>query len=50
MYLHTNLSKEGLAERISKLRQQMIKGGMALDRKGYSLLLEASVLLEDPKV
>lgn len=28
----------------------MIKGGMTLDRKGYSLLLEASVHLQDPKV
>ena len=50
MYLHASLTKEALAERISGLRQQMIKGGMALDRKGYSLLLEASVHLEDPKV
>ena len=50
MYLNQNLNKEELAERISKLRQLMIKGGMALDRKGYSLLLEASVHLEDPKV
>jgi hypothetical protein len=50
MYLNANLGKEELAERISTLRQLMIKGGMSLDRKGYSLLLEASVHLEDPKV
>lgn len=50
MYLRAKLGKEELAERISMLRQLMIKGGMTLDRKGYSLLLEASVHLEDPKV
>ena len=50
MYLKADLSKEGLAERISILRQVMVRGGMTLDRKGYSLLLEASVQLEDPKV
>lgn len=50
MYLKANFTKEELAERISMLRQVMVRGGMTLDRKGYSLLLEASVHLEDPKV
>jgi hypothetical protein len=50
MYMNAGLTKEELAKRISKLRQVMLRGGMTLDRKGYSLLLEASVDLEDPTV
>eukprot|EP00890_Picochlorum_soloecismus_P000073 jgi/Picsp_1/1066/NSC_04549-R1_pentatricopeptide repeat-containing protein mitochondrial-like len=50
MYMNAGFSKEELAKRISKLRQVMLRGGMTLDRKGYSLLLEASVHLEDPTV
>lgn len=50
MYMNAGFNKEELAKRISKLRQVMLRGGMTLDRKGYSLLLEASVHLEDPTV
>jgi len=48
--MNAEFTKEELAKRISKLRQVMLRGGMTLDRKGYSLLLEASVQLEDPTV
>lgn len=45
-----DMSKEELAERISWVRGQMVVGGLSLDRKGVSLLLSASVLLEDVNV
>jgi len=50
MYLTQELPRNELATKITSLRQSMMKGGLALDRKGYSLLLEASVYLEDPQV
>lgn len=45
-----DMGKEELAERISWVRGQMLVGGLSLDRKGVSLLLSASVLLEDVNV
>lgn len=45
-----DMGKEELAERISWVRGQMVVGGLSLDRKGVSLLLSASVLLEDVNV
>jgi len=50
MYLKQELPKNELASKIASVRQAMVRGGMALDRKGYSLLLEASTYLEDPQV
>ena len=50
MYLEQQLPRDDLAEKITSLRQSMVRGGMALDRKGYSLLLEASTYLEDPQI
>jgi len=50
MYLQQQISSEELAGKISDLRQAMVKGGMAFDRKGYALLLEASVHMADTQV
>lgn len=50
MYLEQNLPRDELAAKITALRQLMVRGGMAFDRKGYSLLLEASNYLQDPQV
>lgn len=50
MYLKEQLPPSELAEKIAELRQLMVRSGITFDRKGYSLLLESSVYLEDPQV
>lgn len=50
MYLDHQLSKAELTDKISKLRQVMVRAGISFDRKGYSLLLESSVYLQDPEI
>ena len=49
-YLATDFSREQLAERVGVLRQVMAKNGIALDRKGDSLLLQAAMHLENVPV
>ena len=49
MYLKQQLPAAELAEKIAGVRQLMVRAGITFDRKGYSLLLESSVYLEDPQ-
>jgi hypothetical protein len=49
-YLQEQLPAEQLTHKITELRQVMVRAGISFDRKGYSLLLESSVYIEDPQI
>jgi hypothetical protein len=50
LYLQEQLVPEELTHKITELRQVMVRAGISFDRKGYSLLLESSVYVEDPQI
>ena len=50
MYLQKQLPPAEFAAKLAGLRQAMVRAGLAHDRKGYSLLLESSVYLQDPEL
>jgi hypothetical protein len=49
-YLDQDLPPAELASKITCVRQAMVRGGLELDRKGLSLLLEAAVCMNKPEV
>jgi pentatricopeptide repeat protein len=49
-YLSIGYERDDFAQIFASLRQLMAKAGMALDRKGYALHLEAGLALEDLQV
>lgn len=49
-YLSLGYERDDFAQIFASLRQLMAKAGMALDRKGYALHLEAGLALEDLQV
>lgn len=50
LYLQEQLPTEELTHKITELRQVMVRAGISFDRKGYSLLLESSVYIQDPQI
>lgn len=50
LYLQEQLPAEELTHKVTELRQVMVRAGISFDRKGYSLLLESSVYIEDPQI
>jgi hypothetical protein len=50
LYLQEQLSPDELTQKITELRQVMVRAGISFDRKGYSLLLESSVYIENPQI
>jgi hypothetical protein len=50
LYLQQQLPAADLGNKITEIRKVMVRAGISFDRKGYSLLLESSVYMEDPHI
>ena len=49
-YLRQSLTSVDLATKLARLRTFMVQNNISFDRKGYSLLVNASIVLEDPQI
>lgn len=49
-YLRQSLTSAELATKLSRLRTFMVQNNISFDRKGYSLLVTGSIVLEDPQI